>query len=202
MAQINGPQRAKVVRVDDPNGLLRVTVRLLGVWDGIPDADLPWAERLKPDNGAFIPLIAGDDVWVDFPYGGDSKRPRVCGQASDSPGGVPNSAPEASGQGAAYEQKAVDGAPDAGKITPSKDYVLDRNGLLEIRNASGSWSLTHKASGSTLGMNDSGHLYICSQQALFLHSVAELTIQSESDIKIKTPGTLSVEAAHVAMDPI
>ncbi|WP_147200768.1 hypothetical protein [Pantoea sp. CCBC3-3-1] len=138
---IHGQQRAKVVNVTDPAGLLRVSVRLVGVWDNIADSNLPWAERVLSDSGAYTPLLPGDYVWVDFPYGGDSTRPRVTGRATDSPGGVPNLPAEASGQGEAYTQKTVEGAPEAGAITASKDYVYDRNGLQEIRNASGSWSV-------------------------------------------------------------
>ncbi|EKQ7213066.1 baseplate protein [Citrobacter koseri] len=199
-APINGPQRAKVVTVDDPAGLLRVSVRLVGIWDSIPDGDLPWAERMPPDDGAFIPLLAGDDVWVDFPYSGDSTRPRVVGRATDAPGGVPNTAPEASGQGSPYQPPAVEGAPAAGKTTPGKDYVSDRNGLLEIRNQSGSWSITHKASGSTMGVNDSGQLYISSQLSLFVHSVSDMTIKSDANINMSAAGKISIKGAEVAID--
>lgn len=200
MGPINGPQRAKVVNVDDPAGLLRVTIRLVGLWDGIPDADLPWAERIPPDDGAFIPLHTDDYVWVDFPYSGDSTRPRVCGRATDAPGGVPNTAPEASGQGAAYQPPKVEGAPDAGTVTPGKDYVLDRNGLLEIRNKNGSWSITHKASGSTMGINDSGQLYVSSQLSLFVHSASDMTIQSDANINMTAAGKISLKASEVAID--
>ena len=104
-----------MVTVDDPAGLLRVSVRLVGIWDSIPDGDLPWAERMPPDDGAFIPLLAGDDVWVDFPYSGDSTRPRVVGRATDTlaafltqpqkpPGKVP------------YVPPAVEGAPAPVKL--------------------------------------------------------------------------------------
>lgn len=197
---INGPQRAKVVAVDDPSNLLRVTVRLVGVWESIPDRDLPWAERMPPDNGAFIPLLPGDGVWVDFPYNGDSTRPRIVGRATDSPGGVPDAAPEASGQGSPYVPPAVEGAPDVATVTPGKDYVLDRNGLLEIRNQSGSWSVTHKASGSTLGMNDSGQMYISSQLTLFIHSTADMTIKSDANIDMTAAGTISLKGAQVKID--
>lgn len=205
---INGPQRAKVVSVEDPDGLLRVSVRLVGVWDAIADANLPWAERMPPDSGAYTPLLAGDYVWVDFPYGGDSKRPRVTARATDSPGGVPNFGAEVSGQGDAYTQKSVDGAPAAGTVTPGKDYVYDRNGLMEIRNASGSWSVTHKASGTTMGMNDSGQLYINSQVSLFVFSEgdttikagANMTVKSAGDMAIESAGTLSLKGASVKID--
>lgn len=190
----NGPQRAKVVDVDDPNGLLRVSIRLVGIWDAIADANLPWAERTPSDSGAYSPLLAGDYVWVDFPYDGDSKRPRVIGRATDSPDGVPNFGAEVSGQGTAYTQKTVEGAPDAGTVTPGKDYVYDRNGLLEIRNASGSWSVTHKSSGTTMGMNDSGQLYISSQLTLFVHSVGDTTIKSEGNTSVESKGNMSIES--------
>lgn len=191
---INGPQRAKVVNVDDPENLLRVSVRLVGVWDTVADANLPWAERMPPDSGAFTPLLAGDYVWVDFPYGGDSKRPRVTARATDAPGGVPSFGAEVSGQGEAYAQKDVEGAPAAGTVTPGKDYVYDRNGLMEIRNASGSWSVTHKESGTTMGMNDSGQLFISSQLSVFVYSHGDTTVKSDANMTVKAEGDMAIES--------
>ncbi|PLR29575.1 baseplate protein, partial [Chimaeribacter californicus] len=195
MVQINGPQRAMVVSTADESNLMRVSVRLVGLWDSIADANLPWAERLLPDDGAFVPLIAGDYVWVDFPYQGDSTRPRIVGRASDASGGKPNVAAEASGQGDAYAHKTVKGAPAAGTVTATKDFVLDRNGLLEIRNASGSWSVTHKDSGSTLGMNDEGQLYICSQATLFVYAAGDTTLNTDANLKVKAAGDMTLESA-------
>lgn len=205
---INGPQRAKVVNVEDPDNLLRVSVRLVGIWDAIADANLPWAERMPPDSGAFTPLLPGDYVWVDFPYAGDSKRPRVTARATDAPGGVPSFSAEVSGQGKAYTPKTVEGAPAAGTVTPGKDYVYDRNGLMEIRNASGSWSVTHKESGTTMGMNDHGQLFISSQLSVFVSSQgdatvksgANMTVKAEGDIAIESGGTLSLKGKSVKID--
>lgn len=202
---INGPQRGQVVDVDDPKGLLRATVRLVGIWDGVAAANLPWAERLLADSGAYSPLLAGDYVWVDFPYNGDSTRPRIVGRATDSPDGVPNLPAEVSGQGSAYTQKTVEGAPAAGKVTASKDFVYDRNGLLEIRNASGSWSVTHKDSGTTMGVNDSGQLYINSQLTVFVYSAGNTTVKSDGemslesvgDMTLKTAGTLNLQGSSI-----
>ena len=194
---INGPQRAKVVNVTDPKGMLRATVRVIGLWDSIGDDSLPWAERLLDDSGAYTPLLVGDYVWVDFPYNGDSTRPRIAGRATDSPSGVPNLPAEVSGQGDKYTQKSVKGAPEPGSINASKDYVYDRNGLLEIRNASGSWSVTHKDSGTTMGMNDSGQLYINSQLTLFVYSAGDMTLKSGGDMSLIADGTLKLTASNI-----
>jgi hypothetical protein len=191
---INGPQRAKVVDVDDPKGMLRATVRIVGIWDSIADANLPWAERVLGEDGTYRPLLAGDYVWIDFPYNGDSTRPRIVGGASDSPGGVPNLPAEVSGQGSAYTQKSIDGAPTAGTVTASKDFVYDRNGLLEIRNASGSWSVTHKSSGTTLGMNDGGQLYLNSQLTLFVYSEGDATVKTAGNMAVEAAGDMSLKA--------
>lgn len=191
---INGPQRAKVVSVEDPKNLLRVSVRLVGVWDSIADANLPWAERILDASGAYTPLLPGDYVWVDFPYNGDSTRPRVTARATDSPGGVPNLPAEVSGQGTAYTQKEVEGAPSAGTVTAAKDYVYDRNGLLEIRNASGSWSITHKDSGTTMGVNDSGQLYINSQLNVFVSSAGDTTVKAGGNMSLEASGDMSLKA--------
>lgn len=87
-----GEYRARVVSIDDPDKLLRVQVRVLGLWDDIDDADLPWAEikfpvGARPGEGLFVPLQVDDLVWIDF-INGDTRYPRVTGACHHAPGGV------------------------------------------------------------------------------------------------------------------
>ncbi len=58
---------------DDPKDYLRVTVRVHGLMDEVPDNSLPLATYKLPigagaDRGDFTPAQKGDVVWVDFPH--------------------------------------------------------------------------------------------------------------------------------------
>lgn len=73
---------AEVVSVDDPDGLARVQVRLLG-FDGVEGHDAPiWARVAVPfagaDRGAFFLPDVDDEVLVSFVHG-DPAQPVVIG---------------------------------------------------------------------------------------------------------------------------
>lgn len=73
--------------------LMRVQVRvqeLFGAASDVPADDLPWATYRLPagsraSNGFFIPVKAGDLVWVDFPFNADTRRPRITGSVHYCP---------------------------------------------------------------------------------------------------------------------
>jgi uncharacterized protein involved in type VI secretion and phage assembly len=88
---LQGAQLARVVRVDDPNNLGRVQVRLYN-FDGLQDQDAPvWARVAVPfagkDRGAFFIPDVGDEVLIVF-TNGDARYPIVVGSlwnGTDSP---------------------------------------------------------------------------------------------------------------------
>ena len=192
------PMRGTVVTTVHPEGLMMARVRISGLWDNISEDKLPWAERNLPDGGAFSPLIAGDVVWVDFPYMGNSRRPRIVGFAQDASSGTANVAAEASGKGTAYEQKVVDGAPAAPVLSATKDYVYKRNGMMEVRSAGGGWAVTHLASGSTLGQNDAGEQYLLAQGPIFINSTGKVTIKAAAGLEINVVGDLDFTVSGTA----
>jgi hypothetical protein len=185
--------RAKITNTIDPDKLMRAQIKLVGTWDAVPDEACPWAEYLLPIGGAFVPCKVGDYVWVEFPYNGDTRRPLIVGAAQDAPGGTPNVPPESWG-GPGYQPPAVEGAPDVSPNTPTEDFVYNRNGLLEHRSPNGSWSVTHMASNTTMGMNDTGQIYIITTQNAFIQADGGMKLKSGSDLDLEAAGNINLKA--------
>lgn len=83
---------AEVVSVNDPDGLTRVQVRLVG-FDGPDDQDGPiWARVAVPfagaDRGAFLLPDVGDEVVISF-LNGDPRLPVVVGGLWNGSAGAP-----------------------------------------------------------------------------------------------------------------
>ncbi|MCE0813704.1 hypothetical protein [Buttiauxella sp. S04-F03] len=117
--------------------------------EGITDEDLPWAEYLLPLNYQFTPNQKGDHVWVDFPYNGDTRRPRICGAAMDWQGdGKANVPAEAGGKGTAYTPPSGGDRPAGVKVTSQQDQVINRNKLLEVRSVGGGYQTANGAPAS------------------------------------------------------
>lgn len=180
--------RAQVVNVkDDPKQLLRVQVRVPGLWDGVPDQDLPWAEyrfnSARARGGSFEPAEKGDWVWVDFPMG-DSRYPRITGWCHYAPGGIPNVPHEAFLGPEKIEHKVNE---DAGEPKPAEpkyheSQVLERHGVVVEVNPEGEWLLTQRSSGTAIRITTDGSITI--------HSENKVHVSSESDTIISVAGNL------------
>lgn len=206
-------RRAVIAGTKHPGGLLRAQVRVQPDWAGVPDEDLPWAEYILPIGNAFTPTVTGDLVWVEFPYQDasgrpDTRRPVIVGAAQDAPGGVPNVAAEASGQGEGWTPDTVDGAPGRPSLSSSEDFVIHRNNILEIRTAGGGYEIANTAAGSRIGMNESGQIYIIGPADVFVNTGANVKVvaggnmdfEATGNMKFKAGGSFSATAGNFAFD--
>lgn len=191
---ISGKKRALIVATEHPEGLMKAKVRLLSLWDGLPEDALPWAEYHLPVGGAFAPSIVGDLVWVEFPYDGDSRYPMITGAAQDAPNGVPNVAPEASGQGGAYQPPAIEGAPALPALTPTKDFVYKRNNILIIHSAGGGVTITNTANNTSIGMNEAGDVFHRATGNYFMNVGGDVTIKAKGKINLESESGLDAKA--------
>lgn len=212
-------KRAVIAGTKHPGGLVRAQIRLLPEWLGVSDENLPWAEYLLGIGNAFTPTKTGDLVWVEFPYTDaqgkpDTRRPLIIGAAQDAPGGVPNVAPEASGQGEPWTPGEVDGAPARPKTASTEDFVVHRNNILEVRTAGGGYEIANTAAGARVGINESGEMYLIGPGNLLLNmagdiiakaggkilfeSGADTSIKSGAKMDLKAGGALTGKAASVS----
>lgn len=190
MNTMQGDWRATVVNITHPQGQMKAQVRVNGMMEGIPDAALPWAEYLLPIGYEFIPCNVGDLVWVDFPYNGDTRRPRIKGAAMDWAQTKPNTAPEANGKGTAYAPDTVKDRPAAPKYTPTRDRVLSRNGILEVRTVGGGYMINNMARHASVGFNEAGDIVISTTAGVFIHSGGPMMLDSVGDMTLRTEGKM------------
>ncbi|HFU2857312.1 TPA: baseplate protein [Enterobacter cloacae] len=210
MDSMQGSWRAVVVGETDQK-TFKVKVKVLGMMDGIPDDDLPWAEFLLPVGNGYIPAAAKDLVWVDFPYNGDSRRPRIIGGAMDWGGGQVNLAGQAGGKGTAggttspggsnpnlvngvYQKPNVPGMPNLPSHTVGKDQIVTRNDVMEVRSHGGGYMIVNLKNNAMVGFNDAGDIMISTNGAVFINSGTNMTLQSGADLLIKAKGKINIEA--------
>ena len=194
----------------------KVKIKVLGMMEGIPTDDLPWAEFLLPVGNGYIPTTPGDSVWVDFPYNGDTRRPRITGGAMDQIGGAPNIAAEAGGRGTAgggHEEHKFPNVPGQPPLphyaspadhTLQRNQVLHRNGILEMRtytppDASGSsaksgYMMVNTTTNAVIAMNQDGDVIISTTGKVFVHSGGDMTLDSGGDLNLNATGKIAQKA--------
>ncbi|UAN43404.1 baseplate protein (plasmid) [Enterobacter sp. JBIWA008] len=195
-------RRAVIVGTKHPGGLMRAQVRVLPDWNGVDEIDLPWAEYQLPIGNAFVPTLAGDAVWVEFPYTDangqmDTRRPLIVGAAQDAPGGVPNVAAEASGQGTPWTPEEIEGSPSRPALSSTEDFVIHRNNILELRSAGGGYEIANTAAGSRIGMSEDGVPYIIGPAGLFIHVGGDAKVVAGGNVDIEAGGDLNFKVKGV-----
>lgn len=88
----------------------------------------------------------------------------------------------------------MDGAPARPSLNPTTDFVSHRNNLLEIRSAGGGYEIANTASGSRIGMNEGGDIYLLGPGNLVIDVGGNLTIKSGGKIVFQSGGPFSATA--------
>jgi len=148
---------------DDPKKLLLVQVRVYGIFDNTPVKDLPWAEYklpigARPNDGSFVPVKKGDLVWVDFPYMGDSRRPRITGSVHYAPENVPSLPHETFAGPDAYVHARTGDEPAQPAHVYGEDAVTTLHGVMIAVNKDGSYNVVQKATGTEFTITKDGDM--------------------------------------------
>lgn len=198
-----GSYPAQVVNTEHPDGLYMVSVRVLGLWDSVPDKDLPYAEFLlplgaKPEHGHAVPVEPQDLVWVEFPRNGDTRYPLITGSVYHAPSYQSNLPKEVNGQ--AYETKRSPNEPTP-PAYDRKDDLYERWGLREHKTHAGGWSITHVATGSAVEITPDGQVVIHVEGDSFqsatgkhLGQFGTLDILVKGDASVKCDGNGKLES--------
>ena len=191
----------QVVSLEDPESLMRVRVRVIPFFEGVEQPKLPWAEyRLPPGfragEGAFYPVKVGDWVWVDFPHGGDTRRPRITGSMHFCPGGTPNFPGDAWGESFAHQRTGDEPVPTAPAYHDGS-IVVDQNGVMLEIAADGAIRATHKASGSAIEITADGHITIHGEGQINVSAADNVKVICQANVNIEATGPVDVQAQDV-----
>ena len=180
----------QVVSVTDPENRMRVQVRVMPMFENVDQDKLPWAEYclspgFRAGEGVFIPVKVDDWVWVDFPFKGDTRRPRIIGGIHQAPGGMPAFPGDARGESYSHQRTGDEPAP-----TPPAYHdgsiVVDQNGaLLEIA-VDSAIRVTHKASASAIEITKDGHITF--------HGEGQINVSAADNVKMICSANLNIEA--------
>lgn len=163
---------AIVLDTNDPERMLRVQVRIFGLFDDVQDKDQPWCTYKLPlgarvKEGDFTPVHVGDLVWVDFPYymhsRKDTRRPRITGSIHHCPGGIPNLPPEAFGGEDVYQHKRShkEPKPQDQEYHSSRVYIM--HGIMVEYEKGGVYRVTHQESGTAFELDARGNSILHSE---------------------------------------
>jgi uncharacterized protein involved in type VI secretion and phage assembly len=178
--------------VNDPEEQMRVKVRVFPIFPNeISTEDLPWAEYKLPigaraKEGCFTPVKVGDYVWVDFPYKGDTRRPRITGSVHHTPDKMPNFPHDAWAGPDAMEHVRIGKEPaPTNPAYHDGSTVLDENGVLvEIRQDK-SFCLTQKHTKTAIEITPDGKITI--------HGESEINVSSAADTNVIVKGNTNVD---------
>lgn len=144
----------------DPKKGLRIQVEVEPLFTGCPVDTLPWATYKLPfgcraNDGLFVPLQVGDKVWVDFPFDGDTRRPRVTGVVHEFPENKPV-VPDDAWKG---DQKVDDDA------TYHEDVVFKQHNVISKVRKNGEVLIQQIQTGTNIRIETDGTISITTNKA-------------------------------------
>lgn len=194
-----GKYRATVINIEDPEQRHTAQVRVLGLWDSVLQADLPWAEYLLPvgcrtAEGVVMPATVGDHVWVEFPYAGDTRFPLIIGSCYRIGDDDVSELPLDHRVGDTnFEHVRADGLP-AAPVPAYGDAVTDLFGMLRQLTQSGEWCMTHKATGTALHITKDGEIVLSGQKNIDLNSQQNVVIKAAQNVSIHAEKDATIAA--------
>jgi len=193
----DGSYIAEVVSLADPQNLMRVRVKINGLFDG-EESSLPLATYLlpigaRPGDGNFTPVKPGDQVWVDFPLNGDTRYPRITGSVHYCPGGTPN-LPNESWNGSPAVHPRESWEPSVSSGTYHEDVIETQYGLTTTKRSDGSLSILQRGTGAEVYIHPDGQIVVHSPGKLSVSADGDLRINSKSNIVMHSDGTTTISS--------
>jgi hypothetical protein len=183
---------------EDPDRMMRVQVRDMVIHTAkVPKADLPWAEYLLPigarvNDGFFTPVDVGDWVWLDYPYSGDPRRPRIIGSVHHAPGKVPNFPHESFAGPEKLAHKTTGEEPSPINAEYHKNIVWTQHGVTIEVNEDKSVSITQRATGTAIRVSPQGDITLHGEKNVFLSAIENLRGVIAGGVKVNVAGKTEV----------
>lgn len=201
-----GEYVAEVVNVNDPQHWMRVQVRVFDIFDDVPTADLPWATYklplgVRPADGGMTPVQVGDQVWVDFPFNGDTRRPRITGGVHFIPQGKPNLPAEMwQGPGQVQHKRTPDEPTPA---TPGyhEDVVFKQHGVLVQLTKSGELRATQLSSGTALEIVADGSIVLHAENKILGSAPNRILLKVGQSFLEITPSGIKLVGPRIDLNP-
>ena len=168
---------------NDPLEIGRVRVRVYGVYDTIPDEDLPWAQIVVPvtqgvheGKGQNLGILVGTQVFGMFLDGKNSQLPMVIGT-------VPKEGDT--------NEKAIENYPH------NKVYQTERGHYKEYDDTEGKRRIREQhAKGQYYEMNEDGDIVInAPEENIIIRAAKTITIVASVTVSVSAP-TVNINASE------
>jgi len=192
--RVYGEHVGQVECIDDPDRLMRVQVRDAVIHTAmVQTKDLPWAEYKLPagvraNDGYFTPVDVGDWVWVDYPYGGDPRRPRITGAVHYAPGSVPNFPHESFAGPEKLVHKTTGEEPGPTAAEYHAAGVFTQHGVTVEINEDHSLTITQRATGTAVRVSAVGDITLHGEKNIFASAMENLRAIIEGGARVNVAG--------------